>query len=160
MPESGSSQQLYTRLHDWLVEEGWSIQQAPADDFAWSLVARNPSGVALNVAQPIGKPDQFLVRIGCNIEGVQEHLEKLAPKEREDFLWELRLGLLETEVEFEGVEVPLRNVSIYRTGYVDGLNKNLFMGLVGCVLRGVTTLIWRLTRKFGEALPPTSPWVH
>lgn len=153
------SQELKDKVQKWLTEEGWTLQEAPAQDFFWAFVASNPSGLKINVAQPNGRSDQFIVRVGCDIHDAQSHLAKLPQKELDEFIWDLRFELLRSEVEFDGLDMPLQRVSISRTIYSDGLSKNSFAETLGKVLRGVMVVIWMLRRKFGDSIP-TSKWVQ
>ena len=120
------SQDLKEKVCKWLKEEEWVVQQAPAPDFSWAIVASNPSGLKINLAQPKDRLDQFIIRVGCDIQYAQSDLAKIPPQELEEFVWDLRFELLRSEVEFDGLEVPLRRISISRTLYADGLNKNRF----------------------------------
>ncbi len=147
--DQGSSDNLKSKVHSWLTEEGWDLQEVSQANFAWAFVAEKTIA-KLNVAQPKGKFDLCIVRIALNLVDAQSSLSKLSQDEVDEFLWELKFELARLEVEFEGVKSPLAKVAIYRAIYSDGLTKNSFADTLGKVLRASMILQWLLTRRLGK----------
>lgn len=140
------------------MEEGWNLQEVSSDEFSWGLVAENRDGVRLNAAQPKGKSDQCIVRVGCNLVDAKSFLDRLNKKESEKLIWDLRFELARQKVEFDGLTLPLNLVSIQQTVYADGLTKNVFARMVTRVLRSAMLLQWTLERRLGHI--PSSDAVH
>jgi len=151
------SENLKSKVHNWLKEEGWELQEVAQPKFSWAFVVKR-TGLNLDVAQQEGKSDQCIVRIALNLIDAKPALTKLSQDEVDELIWQLRFELARQEVEFEGVDSPLEQVAIFRTIYSDGLTKNSFSDTLGKVLRAFMLLRLVLTRRLGNI--SDSGWVN
>ncbi len=149
MSNQDLSENLKSKVHNWLKEEGWELQEVAQPKFSWAFVVER-TGLNLDVAQQEGKSDQCIVRIAVNLVAAKSALTKLSQDEVDELIWQLRFELARQEVEFEGVKSPLAKVAIYRAIYSDGLTKNSFADTLGKVLRASMILQWLLTRRLGK----------
>ena len=157
MSNQDPSENLKSKVHNWLKEEGWELQEVAQPKFSWAFVVER-TGLNLDVAQQEGKSDQCIVRIALNLIDAKPALTKLSQDEVDDLIWQLRFELARQEVEFEGVDSPLEQVAIFRTIYSDGLTKNSFSDTLGKVLRAFMLLRLVLTRRLGNI--SDSEWVN
>ena len=157
MSDQDLSENLKSKVHNWLKEEGWELQEVTQPDFSWAFTVER-TGLKLNVAQQEGKSDQCIVRIAANLVDTKSALTKLSPDEIDELMWQLRFELARQEVEFEGIQSPLERVAIRRTIYSDGLTKTSFTETLGKVLRAFMLLKWMLIRRLGNI--SDSGWVH
>jgi len=151
------SENLKSKVHNWLKEEGWDLQEVAQPKFSWAFVVER-TGLNLDVAQQEGKSDQCIVRIALNLIDAKPALTKLSQDEVDELIWQLRFELARQEVEFEGVDSPLEQVAIFRTIYSDDLTKNSFSDTLGKVLRAFMLLRLVLTRRLGNI--SDSGWVN
>ena len=157
MSNQDPSENLKSKVHNWLKEEGWELQEVTQPKFSWAFVVER-TGLNLDVAQQEGKSDQCIVRIALNLIDAKPALTKLSQDEVDELIWQLRFELARQEVEFEGVKSPLEQVAISRTIYSDGLTKNSFSDTLGKVLRAFMLLRLVLTRRLGNI--SDSGWVN
>lgn len=157
MSNQDPSENLKSKVHNWLKEEGWDLQEVAQPKFSWAFVVER-TGLNLDVAQQEGKSDQCIVRIALNLIDAKPALTKLSQDEVDELIWQLRFELARQEVEFEGVDSPLEQVAIFRTIYSDGLTKNSFSDTLGKILRAFMLLRLVLTRRLGNI--SDSGWVN
>lgn len=157
MSNQDPSENLKSKVHNWLKEEGWELQEVAQPKFSWAFVVKR-TGLNLDVAQQEGKSDQCIVRIALNLIDAKPALTKLRQDEVDELIWQLRFELARQEVEFEGVNSPLEEVAIFRTIYSDGLTKNSLLDTLGKVLRAFMLLRLVLTRRLGNI--SDSGWVN
>ena len=157
MSNQDPSENLKSKVHNWLKEGGWKLQEVADPQFSWAFVVER-TGFKLNVAQQEGKSDQCIVRITTNLVAAKSALAMLSQDEVDELIWQLRFEFARQEVEFEGVESPLEQVAISRTIYSDGLTKNSFTDTLGKVLRAFMLLRLVLTRRLGNI--SDSGWVN
>ncbi len=157
MSNQDLSENLKSKVHNWLKEGGWELQEVADPQFSWAFVVER-TGIKLNVEQQEGKFDQCIVRITTNLVDAKSALTKLSQDEVDELIWQLRFELARQEVEFEGVKSPLEQVAISRTIYSDGLTKNSFTDTLGKVMRAFMLLHWMLIRRLGDI--SDSGWVN
>ena len=157
MSNQDLSENLKSKVHNWLKEGGWELQELADPQFSWAFEVER-TGLKLNVAQQEGKSDQCIVRIATNLVAAKSALARLSQDEVDELIWQLKFEFARQEVEFEGVESPLEQVAISRTIYSDGLTKNSFTDTLGKVLRAFMLLNWILIRRLGNI--SDSGWVN
>ncbi len=157
MSNQDLSENLKSKVHNWLKEGGWKLREVVDPQFSWAFEVER-TGLKLNVAQQEGKSDQCIVRITTNLVAAKSALAMLSQDEVDELIWQLRFEFARQEVEFEGVKSPLEQVAISRTIYSDGLTKNSFTDTLGKVLRAFMLLNWMLTRRLGKI--SDSGWVN
>jgi len=151
------SENLKSKVLNWLKEGGWELQEVAVPECSWAFVVER-TGFKLNVAQQEGKSDQCIVRIALDLVAAKSALAMLSQDEVDELIWQLRFEFARQEVEFEGVESPLEQVAISRTIYSDGLTKNSFTDTLGKVMRAFMLLNWMLIRRLGNI--SDSGWVN
>jgi hypothetical protein len=150
MSEPGAgSRETVTR---WLLQEGWKLQEeTPNQAAAWSLGGEDSQGKKIGFAQLVGRPDSVAVHAAMTYsEDDTKRLNGMEPGKRDELLWEIRFRLLEMDVSFQGVELPLRRIFMNRTVYMDGLTKREFMEEVSRVQRAILLVHWLYRRHMGE----------
>ena len=147
-------QHIKERIREILMEDGWSVRQEPSSKAIWAFVAEDRLKRKIVVGQNEGKEDQIVVIGGVNIdEATNNRLNQLSVEERNDFLWALRFELLRTDLEFSGVEIPLKRVEVVARIFLDALSKDTFLLRVSQVRKGVLIVLWMLAKKFAQQPP-------
>ena len=142
------------KAQSWFLEDGWRISQEPAPDASWAIVADDGKGRKVVVGQKPGRDDQLLFQAAVIIDDVTiGKINGLSESERNDLLWDLRFELLRTDLEFMGVEVPLKRVEVMGRICFDALSKDAFLNKVSQVRKGILIVIWMLARKFATQPP-------
>lgn len=151
---------LEKRLQDLCLEEGITMRKVQNDMASFHLTLQFPNPQStINIYQPKNKND--LVIIGSIIEVVEEHKEKirqLSMKDREAFIWDLRLLLARGDTEFE-LQHPdniLEFVRIHKFLFEDGLSKHVFMNTLFDINRKKLLVIWFIQKRFGSSLTQKS----
>ncbi len=149
---------LEKRVEELCLEEGIPIQKIPSDRATFQLNLQFPNPQSnINVFQPKGKNDTLIV--GAVIEVAEPHKQKLRAldnEKREKFIWDLRLTLARSNIEFE-LRHPnniLEFVRVHKFLFEDGFSKHTFMNALLDVNRSKLLVIWFIQREFGVSLPP------
>lgn len=144
---------LEKRVQDICLEEGITMRKVQNDMASFQLTLQFPNPQStITIYQPKNKND--MVVVGSIIEVVEEHKEKirqLSMKDRETFIWDLRLLLAEGNTEFE-LQHPsniLEFVRIHKFIFEDGLSKHLFMNTLFDINRTKLLIIWFIQKRFG-----------
>lgn len=102
-----------------------------------------------------------MIAAGVVFDAMQQGLlNGLEDKERLNFLWDLRFGLLNLDVGFNGVLLPLRNIELSKPIHYDGLTKQIFLEKMDKVKRAVIFTLWTFDRKFGAPAQKTDLMVR
>jgi hypothetical protein len=161
MPESPETEKAKSNIQKWLLEDGYKIESQPNQNTLFRFVITDISGIKTIVAQPTLSLDQIVIGAGINFDDTQQNLlQTLENKERLDFLWDLRFGLLNLNVGFLGVSLPLKGIEISKPIYYDGLTKDALLQKISEVKRAVIFVMWTFDRKFGEAKPKSDLMVR
>lgn len=154
MAENSDCEKIKTNIQKWLLEEGYKIQVAPNKNALFQFVATDTEGLKTSVIQPTLKLDQIVIVSGINMDETQQaQLQTLENKERLNFLWDLRFGLLNIGVGFSGVAMPLKRIELSYPIFYDGLSKKSFMQKCFDMKRALLFVMWMFDRKFGETKP-------
>jgi hypothetical protein len=82
----------------------------------------------------------------------------LSRPDREAFLWDLRLGLLEMGLDFQGIELPLERILVFRSVYVEpGVLKDTFFDRLESVRRGIAWLQFTFLQQLSSGSVPEKP---
>jgi hypothetical protein len=161
MPENAETEKVKSNIQKWLLEDGYKIESQPDQNTLFRFIATDKSGIKTIIVQPTLMLDQIVIGAGINVDNVQQSLlQTLENKERLDFLWDLRFGLLNLDVGFHGISLPLEKIEISKTIYYDGLTKDALLQKVSNVTRAVIFAKWTFDRKFGEAKPKSDLMVR
>jgi len=139
------------------LEEGIAIRKVHSEMANFHLNVQFPNPQSnINVFQPKGKDDMIVV--GAVIEIAEPHkqsLHGLKEKEREEFIWNLRMMLAKGNIEFE-LRHPdniLEFVRVHKFLFEDGFSKQMFMNTLFDVNRSKLLVIWFIQKQFG--VPPS-----
>ncbi len=138
------------RIKAWLLEEGYTVSTEDRPNAKWLLVGKAPKGKIV-VGQPSDAPDRVL--ISASIAVADEHqakFNKLPKTKRDEFLWDLRFALLQTDVEFEGVKEPLDRLALSEIIFAGALTKDRFVQRVAHVRKGTLLILWKFQHLFEE----------
>jgi hypothetical protein len=154
MSDTSDCEKVKSNIQKWLLEDGYKIESQPNQDTLFRFVATDRTGIKTIIVQPKLMLDQIVIGAGIQFDNAQQSaLQTLENKNRLDFLWDLRFGLLNLDVGFNGVAMPLKGIEITKTIYYDGLTKDALLQRVSNIKRAVIFTMWTFDRKFGEAKP-------
>jgi len=143
------------QIQKWLMEDGWSLRQESGKEAVWAFVGEDRLGRKVVVGQNIGREDEVILQGTVRFdEATTDRIAQLREDERNDFLWDLRFELLRTDLEFAGVEAPLKEIRVTERIFFDALTKDTFLQRVAEVRKGVLAVIWMVNRRFAQPPPP------
>jgi hypothetical protein len=149
-----SSADVQNKVRDWLVAEGWQVTPQTKQGFQFALVADDGKGRKLIVAQAVQRPDRITVESAIVLSAQQvKQFAGLSASKRQDFLWDLRFDLLHMDVEFRGLEDPLRRVILAQPIFYDVLDKASFMQRFSDVRKATLLVLWKIGRLIQEPPP-------
>lgn len=161
MPEGGdmasemSPDQIKERVRGWLMEDGWSLRQETPDRSLWAFVAEDQFGRKIVVGQRASREDEVVIQGAINIsDDTTDRIGRLTEDERNNLLWDLRFELVRTNLEFSGIDIPLKRIEVVERIFLDGLTKDCFLQRASEVRKGVLIVIWMLAKKFAQPPPP------
>ena len=147
-------QHIKERIREILLEDGWNIRQGSASKATWAFIAEDRRGRKIGVGQNKGREDQVIIQGAVTIDDVTNNkLNQLSEEEYHNFLWDLRFELLRTDLEFEGIEMPLKRVAVKTRIFLDALAKDTFLLRTSQVRKGVLLILWMVARKFAQQPP-------
>ncbi|MBC8511850.1 MAG: DUF2299 family protein [Dehalococcoidia bacterium] len=148
------SEDAKTKVRAWLMEDGWSLRQESGAQVAWVFVAEDRLHRKLVVGQNTGREDMLVIQGAVALdEEMTNRVEQLSEKQRNDFLWDLRFELVRTDLEFSGVQIPLKRVEVSERIFFDALTKDTFLQRASQVRKGVIIVQWMLARRFAQQPP-------
>lgn len=149
-PDDTFSGVIKDKVCNWLQQIAWSWKDVPPSDQAsWAIVGIDPNERKVVIWQVKGQTDHLVLE-GTVIPEDQQvrRLNAQPAAERDSFLWDLRIGLLELGLDFV-LLMPLERVMITQSVYVDGgLIKDTFVQRLDAVKRGVAWLQFMFARQF------------
>ncbi len=102
----------------WLQRSGWSVVPAQEDGAAWSLSAEIRDEPGVMVTQNAGDPYSIIVHSAFDIGEVAEAQIGAWPADkRRGFIIDLQIELLRIDIEFLGIEEPLKTIRVLREIY-------------------------------------------
>lgn len=154
MSTDTSPTEIRGKLQTWLMEDGWSIRQQSLPDTVWAFVAEDEQKRKLIVGQRSAREDEILLQGAIVIdEETGNKIAGLDEDERNNFLWDLRFELLRTNLEFQGVEIPLKQINVTERIFMDALTKDAFLQRASEVRKGVLVVLWMVNREFAQQPP-------
>jgi len=143
------------KIKTWLVEEGWQLTERAAPDARFALVAEDQKGHKMVVSQKAAAADRVVVQVTISLsDDDSQRFSALPEKKRQQFLWDLRFGLLQADVEFDGLTDPPKQIVVAEPIFYDALTKDLFVQRFSQVKRAMLLILWSLRRFFAEPPPP------
>ena len=148
------SAEIQAQIQTWLMEEGWRIRAENVPDAEWFLSGESEARVRIGIGQKRGRQDQIIIQGSVTFQQEQqEQIARLPSEQRNDFLWDMRLSLLNLGIEFSGIAEPPQEVRISQRIYYDGLTKDRFLQRVSQVRNGVLTVLWMVARRLAQPPP-------
>jgi len=141
-------------IEDWLEHDGFTLTELRDPETHLTLEASRPEDFAYSIVHPDREADHVFVGLAVPGEELDEVLAEATDEEIEVFLTDLRFGLLGMGVEFEGLEVPTEQVTLFVPAYFDGLSKDRFMEKLRNVKNAGLFLEWSLGPVEEAPAPP------
>ena len=146
-----SSDTIKEKIRNWLMEDGWSLRQETPQQGLWAFIAEDSRGRKIVVGQNSNKQDEVVLQGQVNIgDDLTNKLNNLEEEDRNEFLWDLRFELLRTNLEFAGIEIPLKSVRVSERIFAEELSKGVFLQRTSEVRKGVLVILWMLQRQFAQ----------
>lgn len=154
MADSITSSNIRDLVQKWFMEDGWSVAVEITPDATWALVADDGQGRKVLTGQKTDREDQLLIQGAVLFDdAATNRVSQLPEGERNNLLWDLRFELLRTNLEFSGVQLPLKQIDVMGRICFDALTKDAFLQKVSQVRKGVLIVGWMLARKFAQQPP-------
>ena len=150
-----SPDQIKDKVQTWLMEDGWSVRQETPSMGLWTFVATDQFGRVIGVGQRKNKEDEVIIQGAINIgDDTNDRIIRLTDDDRNNLLWDLRFALVQTNLEFSGIGLPLKRIEVVERIFLDGLTKDCFLQRTSEVRKGVLIVMWLFARKLGQPPPP------
>jgi len=155
MASEMSSDQIKERVRGWLMEDGWSLRQETSQQSLWAFVAEDQFGRKIVVGQRVSREDEVVIHGAINFsDDTTDRIGRLTEDERTNLLWDLRFELVRTNLEFSGIDIPLKHIEVVERIFLDGLTKDCFLQRASEVRKGILIVQWMLAKKFAQPPPP------
>jgi hypothetical protein len=158
------AQDIKKKVANWLKEEGFPLKEVPDPDAGFNFSVK-VGGFAIDVVQNLRR-DAILVRSTLVFNKKQTtQLKGMEEKRRQEFLWDLRMRLLNNnevgtftiKPNLERMEVLVQSRGIFH----DALTKDRFIHAIIVVHKAITMVIWMVKWYSGEGKPTqTSLYIY
>lgn len=143
----------------WLQADRYKVESMePRGDLAWIVRGIEPGyNHTVLVGQMNGQPDEII--ISARVDLSQDQASRAAGLEEGELrgLWtSIALSLIHLTLNFSGLSTPFTMVDVQTSVFLDGLNKNEFLGAVRRVKAGCLAAIWLLAGRLGQPPPPST----
>lgn len=140
-------------IEQWLVEQGYLVKHSDGENRAWVLEITDHLGILFYVSQHISRKDEIVIGTAYDIDGdLSKRFSGLKENERNSWLWDLRLRLLNQDIESDGVKYPLKSIILFQFIYRDGLTKDTFFQRLFHVRKGLQIVATMICRRFNLPL--------
>jgi hypothetical protein len=154
MAEKTTPDHIKERIREILMEDGWSVREESTPKAIWAYIAENRARIKIVVGQKIDREDQIVIQGSVSPDDIiANKMAQLPEDERSNFLWDLRFELLRTDLEFSGIEMPLKRVEVSTRIVLDALTKDTFLLRTSQVRKGMLVIIWMIAKKFAQQPP-------
>ena len=154
MAEKATPDHIKERIREILMEDGWSLRKKSGSGIIWAFAAEDRLRIRIGVGQSVGKEDQVVIEGVVTLgEATTNRIAQLPEDERNNFLWDLRFELLRTNLEFKGIQLPLKRVGVSERIFLDALTKDAFLQRASEIRKGVLIINWMIQRKFAQQPP-------
>ncbi len=150
---SKEQEKIKDMIEKWTNEEGIFKEEKFNDMAYFHFIVEYPEKRHVNIFQPKERNDSILILSGINLdEEFMKRLNKLDKKERQDFMWDLRLGLLFRDDQFRIVPdvERIQRIQFTRPIYYDELTKGKLMNALNDNFKSFLFVMWKFQQKFGE----------
>lgn len=132
------------QLAAWLDRDGFTVEAVEDPQTHRTLEAERGQDFTYSLVHPDPEADHVFVGLALPGDPLADAFGEASQEEAEAYLTDLRFGLLGMGVEFEGLEVPTEQVSLFLPAYFDGLSKDRFMEKLRKVKNAGLFLQWSL----------------
>ena len=151
-------------VQTWLMEEGYQISSEEQPGFNFDLRVQIPNGVGFDVLQEINKNDSVAIISTISIaRDNSEQFNRLTTAQKGDFLWDLRISLLNFQILTEYrpftttmYELP-ETITVNEQLWRDGLTKDRFMNSIRRVINATFLIILKFQKAFGTQPAGSQP---
>lgn len=141
------------QIQGWLMEERWSIAETSTPATIWAMIATDPLGRNIVIAQNQNHTDQVILHASVNVnESHRAALAALSPEDRANFMWDLTIALLKTNAGYVLQGDPLEGAVLEQRIYYDALTKDELLRRVSQVLK-VLILVVVMVRQMSAEIP-------
>lgn len=132
----------------WLTDDGWSVKAVNDSQNHQNFHFTKDGEPSYSLVHPNPNAEFALVGIGLPGKEFTEILTNQSEDEREEFLWDLRISLLEFGIEFNGVKVPTEGITMSIPTYFEGTTRDSFMARVRTLKNSVHLFKWKINAAF------------
>lgn len=132
----------------WLTDDGWSVKAVNDSRNHQNFQFTKEGDPNYNLVHPNPNAEFALVGIGLPGEEFSEILSNEPEDDREEFLWDLRISLLEFGIEFNGVKYPSEGITMSIPAYFEGTTRDSFMERVRTLKNSVHLFKWKINEAF------------
>ncbi|MCH7493861.1 DUF2299 family protein [bacterium] len=140
------------RIAACLESEQWEVDKGRIGGHAFYIVARKPNAPSIVVApsREISERIELVVPLRLAPDS-EKRFQSLGRERRNECLWSIRLGLLQMDVEFKGVEEPLEQITVHGYDFLDQLARGAFTLRLNHIHKGGLFVAWSLMRALEVA---------
>lgn len=110
------------------MQDGWRIEETHAPDAIWLIQVYQTSARPILIGQPKQHADALIIQGEAGFAAeFDTHFGLMGDRERQEFIWDLRFGLLNMGVNVRGIEEPLHEVQVHIRIFDDALTKDEFL---------------------------------
>lgn len=150
MSDEEATVELKDLITNWLLEESFQIKEIEDPMAIFNLYAEDDQKRNVNVIQNWKKSTQIAIATNAAFnEDVQLKIQRMDEKDREDFFWEIRFGLLQMNVGYSKVGLPFEKIRLINNLWLDNLSKDVFMRRMFDVRRAIVYVFMQVERKLG-----------
>lgn len=145
------------RVEAWMHGDGFEVEKIEDPETHVTFEAERSEDFTYTIVHPSPEADHVFLGLAVPGEPLEDALREASEEETEAFLTDLRFGLLGMGVEFDGLDVPTEQVTLFLPAYFDGLSKDRFMEKLREVKNAGLFLQWTLGPMEEAATPAPEP---
>lgn len=130
------------------MQEGWRVKEDSSPDALWLIQASEVTERPILIGQPKRSADVLVIQGEAGFaEEFDQHFGIMGDRERQEFIWDLRFGLLNMGVEARGIEEPLHEIQVHVRIFDDALTKDAFFNRVAKINFALDYLLLMCERR-------------
>jgi hypothetical protein len=123
-----ATRQVHKRIRQWLIEEGWHVEEVPVPPDSFNLVAVRHDGQAINIFQHKDQLDHVNLSLRWSYDSdVHQIISRLSDQEFREAVWNIYRDVSVMGVEMYGLDTPSTAMMLRMFIYFDGLTKDTLM---------------------------------
>ena len=147
------------QISDWLLAEGWALTDRTdkAQGSAWAIEGRDAHRRVVIFGQGETKPDSLVMQAPIVVDQASRgRLAALGPEKNEELGWEIRFQLINMDVQFAGLNVPLERFVLVSRVYLEDLGRNGFFERLDRLQGAILATLWHIRRALAEPAPDSA----